>query len=85
MHIMEIRVMSRQLVLEAVHLEKSRFRLGFPEDRQLSPADVQRMVEKGSTQLEFDIGERLSIEVRVQGRDEIERLEKARDTLEEIL
>ncbi|MBT4503396.1 MAG: transcription-repair coupling factor [Gemmatimonadetes bacterium] len=85
MHIMEIRVMSRQLGLDAVHLEKSRFRLVFPEDRQLSPADVQRMVEKCSSQLEFDIGERLSIEIRVQGRDEIERLEKARDTLEEIL
>jgi len=85
MHIMEIRVMARQLGLDAVHLEKSRFRLVFPEDRQLSPADVQRMVEKCSSQLEFDIGERLSIEIRMQGRDEIERLEKARDTLEEIL
>ena len=85
MHIMEIKVMARQLGLESVHLEKSRFRLVFPEDRQLSPADVQRMVEKTTAQLEFDLGERLSIEIRVQGRDELERLEKARDSLEEVL
>ena len=85
MHSMGIKVMSRQLGLEAVHLEKSRFRLIFPAERQLSPGDVQRMVEKCSSQLEFDIGERLSIEIKVQGRDEIERLEKARDTLEEVL
>ena len=43
------------------------------------------MVEQCSTQLDFDLGERLKIEVRVPGRDEIERLEKARNILEEIL
>ena len=43
------------------------------------------MVEKCSTQLDFDLGEQLGIEIQVQGRDELERLEKARDTLEEIL
>jgi len=85
MHIMEIKIMARQLGLEAVQLEQTRFRLVFPEDRQLSPADVQRMVEKCSSQLGFDLAERLSIEVRVQGRDEIERLEKARDIMQEVL
>ena len=85
MHIMEIKVMARQLGLEAVQLEKSRFCLAFPEDRQLSPADVQRMVENCSAQLEFALNEQLSIETRVQGRDEIERLEKARNILQEIL
>ena len=43
------------------------------------------MVEQCSTQLDFDLGEQLKIEVQVSGRDEIERLEKARNTLEEIL
>ena len=85
MHIMEIKVMARQLGVESAQLEKSRFRLAFPAERQVSPVDIQRMVEKCSTQLDFDLGERLSIEVQVQGRDELERLEKARDTLEEIL
>ena len=85
MHIMEIKVMARQLGVESVQLDKSRFRLAFPPDRQVSPVDIQRMVEKCSTQLDFDLGEKLHIEVQVQGRDELERLEKARDTLEELL
>ena len=85
MHIMEIKVMARQLGLESAQLEKSRFRLAFPAERQVSPVDIQRMVEKCSTQLDFDLGEQLGIEIQVQGRDELERLEKARDTLEEIL
>jgi len=85
MHIMEIKVMARQLGVESAQLEKSRFRLAFPAERQVSPVDIQRMVEKCSTQLDFDLGEQLCIEIQVQGRDELERLEKARDTLEEIL
>jgi transcription-repair coupling factor (superfamily II helicase) len=85
MHIVEIKVMSRQLGVAEVHLEKSRFRLVFPEDRQLGPADIQRMVEKSSTRLEFSLGRQLSIDVRLQGRDEVERLEKARDLLEEVV
>ncbi len=85
MHIMEIKVMARQLGVESAQLAKSRLRLAFPAERQVSPVDIQRMVEKCSTQLDFDLGERLSIEIQVQGRDELERLEKARDILEEIL
>ncbi len=85
MHIMEIKVMARQLGVESAQLVKSRLRLAFPAERQVSPVDIQRMVEKCSTQLDFDLGERLSIEIQVQGRDELERLEKARDILEEIL
>ena len=85
MHIMEIKVMARQLGVESAQLERSRFRLAFPAERQVSPVDIQRMVEKCSTQLDFDLGEQLGIEIQVQGRDELERLEKARDTLEEIL
>ena len=43
------------------------------------------MVEKSSLQLEFSLDERLAIEVQVKGGDEQERLEKARDTLQEII
>ena len=85
MHIMEIKVMARQLGTESVQLDKGRFRLAFPAERQVSPVDIQRMVEKCTTQLDFDLGEKLHIEVQVKGRDELERLEKARDTLEELL
>ena len=85
LHLMEIKVMARQLGLAAVHLEKSRFRLIFPEERELSGADIQRMVEKSSLQLEFTLDQRLAIEVQVKGKDEQERLEKARDILQEIL
>ena len=85
MHIMEIKIMARQLGLASVQLEQSRLRLAFPSDRPVSPADIQKMVEQCSAQLDFDLGEQLKIEVRVPGRDEIERLEKARNTLEEIL
>ncbi len=85
MHVMEIKIMARQLGLESVQLEQSRFRLAFPSDRPIAPADIQKMVEQCSAQLEFDLGEQLKIEVQVPGRDEIERLEKARNTLEEIL
>ena len=85
MHIMEIKIMARQLGLESVQLEQSRLRFAFPPDRPISPADIQKMVEQCSIQLDFDLGEQLKIEVRVPGRDEIERLEKARNILEEIL
>ena len=85
MHIMEIKIMARQLGLENVQLEKNHLRLSFPENRQISPVDIQRMVEKCSTQLNFDLDAQLKIAIQMQGRDEIERLEKTRDLLEEIL
>ncbi len=85
MYIMEIKIMARQLGLASVQLEQSRFRLAFLPDRPVSPADIEKMVEQCSTQLDFDLGEQLKIEVRVPGRDEIERLEKVRNILEEIL
>jgi transcription-repair coupling factor (superfamily II helicase) len=84
-HIMEIKVMARQLGLASVQLEKSRFSLHFPESVQVSPADIQRLVEKSSSQLEFNVGERLSIETFLRASDEQERLEKARDLVEELL
>jgi transcription-repair coupling factor (superfamily II helicase) len=77
--------MARQLGLETVQLEKNRFRLAFPQERQISPTDIQQIVEKSSIQLDFDLGERLQIQAQVAGRDEIERLEKARDLLQEVV
>ena len=85
MHLMEIKIMARQLGLAAVHLEKSRLSLVFPEGRQVAPTDVQRLVEKSSVQLEFALGHRLSIGVNLHGRDEQERLEQSRDVMQEIL
>lgn len=85
MHIMEIKVMARQLGLASVQLEKSRFSMHFPDDVQVAPADIQRLVEKSSSQLEFNVGERLSIETFLRASDEQERLEKARDLMEELL
>ena len=85
MHLMEIKIMARQLGLAAVHLEKSRLSLVFPEERQVAPTDVQRLVEKSSVQLEFALGHRLSIGVNLHGRDEQERLEQSRDVMQEIL
>ena len=85
LHIMEIKVMARQLGLASVRLEKSRFSLQFPESVQVSPADIQRLVEKSSSQLEFNVGACLSIETFLRASDEQERLEKARDLVEELL
>jgi transcription-repair coupling factor (superfamily II helicase) len=85
LHIMEIKVMARQLGLTSVRLEKSRFSLQFPESVQVSPADIQRLVEKSSSQLEFNVGACLSIETFLRASDEQERLEKARDLVEELL
>ena len=85
LHIMEIKVMARQLGLASVQLEKSRFSLHFPDSVQVAPADIQRLVEKSSSQLEFNVGERLSIETFLRAADEQERLEKARDLVEELL
>ena len=85
LYLMEIKIMARQLGLAAIELEKSRFRLVFPEGREISATDIQQMVEKSSLQLEFSLDERLAIEVQVKGGDEQERLEKARDTLQEII
>ena len=85
LHIMEIKVMARQLGLASVQLEKSRCSLHFHDSVQVAPADIQRLVEKSSSQLEFNVGERLSIETFLRAADEQERLEKARDLVEELL
>jgi len=85
MHIMEIKVMARQLGLTSVQLEKSRFRMVFPEELVLAPVDIQRLVQKSSVELEFNVTDRLTIETFIHATDEQERLEKARDIVEEIL
>ena len=85
LHLMEIKIMARQLGLESVSLERSRLQLRFPEDRQVSPADIQLMVEKSPVQLEFNLDQRLTIGIAVPGRDEQERLERSRDALQAIL
>ena len=85
MHIMEIKTMARQLGLAAVHLEGARFRLLFPEERELDRAEIQRMVEQSPIHLEFSLQDRLGIEAEIKGRDEQERLEKARDLMQELL
>jgi transcription-repair coupling factor (superfamily II helicase) len=85
MYLMEIKVMARQLGLEAVQLERDTFRMSFPAQRQLERAEIQHMVERSSAQLEFKLDAQFVIEVRTPGRDEIERLEKSRDALREIL
>ena len=85
MYLMEAKVMARQLGLESVQLERDTFRMNFPADRQLERAEIQHMVERSTAQLEFKLDAQFAIEVRVPGRDEIERLEKSRDALREIL
>jgi len=66
-------------------LEKTRLRMAFPDHLEMTPGDIQRLVEKTPAQLQFNVGERLEIETSVRGTDEIERLEKARDLLEQLL
>ena len=85
LHIMEIKVMARQLGLEAVQLEKSRFRMVFPETRQVPPADLRRLVQKSSSELEFKVGKGLTIETFLRATDEQERLAKARDLVEQLV
>ena len=85
MHLVEIKVMARQLGLQTAQMEKNRFRMIFAEERRISPAEIRRMVEHCSSPLEFNLNGQLRVEVHLHGRDEIERLEKARDILQEIL
>ena len=85
LYIMEIKVMARQLGLALVQLERSSLRLVFPENRQLARLEIQNMVEHCSAPLEFNVDERFSIEIRITGRDEHERLDKAKGLLQEIL
>ena len=85
MNIMEIKVLARQLRLSGVYLERSRFRLVFPEEVQITPADIQRLVEKSSSELEFDVAERLVIETFLRAGDEQERLEKAKLVMQELV
>ena len=83
--IMEIKILSRQLRLASVQLERSRFRMIFPEELQITPAEIQRMVEKSSVDLEFDVAKGLSIETFLRADDEQERLEKAKTVLQELV
>ncbi len=85
MNIMEIKVLARQLRLAGVQLERSRFRLVFPEEVQITPSNIQRLVEKSSSELEFDVAERLTIETFLRAGDEQERLEKAKRVMQELV
>ena len=85
MNLMEIKIMARQLGLAAVQLEKSRFRMIFPNELQVSPADIQRLVERSQTPLEFKVADSLVVEAFIRADDEQERLEKAKGILEEII
>ena len=85
LHLLEIKIMARQLGLAAVHLERSRLRLTLPEGRELSRAEIQDIVEKSSLQLQFTLGESFLIEVDLGGSYEQDRLERARDLMKEIL
>ena len=85
MNIMEIRILSRQLRLASVQLERSRFRMIFPEELQITPAEIKCMVEKSSVDLEFDVAKGLSIETFLRADDEQERLEKAKTVLQELV
>ena len=85
LHLMEIRVMARQLGVALVQLERARLRLVWPPEFQPARTDIQRLVEKSPTQLEFNLGEQFTIEAQVGGTDEQERLERAKNILQEIL
>ena len=60
-------------------------RVGAREPRPGWPADIQRLVERSTSELEFNITDRLTIETFIRADDEQERLEKARNIVEEIL
>ena len=85
MNLMEIKIMARQLGLAVVQLEKSRFRMIFPNELELAPADIQRLVERSSTPLEFKVADSVVVEAFIRAKDEQERLEKAKGILEEII
>ena len=57
MYIMEIKIMARQMGLESIQLEKKRFVMAFPQEREVTPSDIQQLVEKCSSPLDFDLGE----------------------------
>ncbi len=85
LHLMEIKVMARQLGVVLVQLERARLRLVWPPEFQPARTDIQRLVEKSPAQLEFNLGEQFTIEAQVGGSDEQERLERAKNILQEIL
>jgi transcription-repair coupling factor (superfamily II helicase) len=85
LHLMEIKVMARQLGVVLVQLERSRLRLVWPPEFQPARTDIQRLVEKSPAQLEFNLGEQFAIEAQVPGSDEQERLERAKNILQEVL
>ena len=59
--------MARQMGLESIQLDKNRFVMTFPQGREVAPSDIQQMVEKCSSPLDFDLGEKLQIMLQVQG------------------
>jgi len=85
LNIMEIKIMASQLGLAGVQLEKSRLRLIFPEEGGPSPKQIQQLVQKSSVELEFDVGERLTVETFIRATDEQERLTKAVEIIQEMV
>ena len=84
-HLMEIRIMARQLGLESLQLDNGRLTFAFCKERIIESQDVQRLVEKSPIKLEFELTEKLRVQTNLVGNDAIDRIEKTRDLLEAIL
>jgi transcription-repair coupling factor (superfamily II helicase) len=84
-HLMEIRIMARQLGLDSLQLDKGRLSFSFCTARKIESQDIQRFVEKSPIDLEFELTEKLCVQTSVNGSDELDCIEKTRNLLEEIL
>jgi len=84
-HVMEIRIIARQLGLDSLQLDKGRLSFSFCKERRLESKDIQSFVEKSPIELEFELTEKLCVRTQFLGNDELDRIGKTRDLLEAIV
>ncbi len=84
-HLMEIRIMARQLGLNSLQLDKGRLSFSFCTARKIESQDIQHFVEKSPIDLEFELNEKLCVQASINGSDELDCIGKTRNLLEAIL
>jgi len=79
-----LRIASRQAGLSEVYLSDGKMRLSFGPDRELSREYIWELVRRTALPIAFSFAEGATVEVELEGEDEAERLECARNFLQAI-
>ncbi len=85
LEIVQIKILARELQADYVSIADHCLSVVFPAERNFSKKDIRSLVEKLAGKIEFSFDERLALKVRLEGRNEQQRLSFAHQSLEKML